>query len=56
MAQDILISLLVTIENNKDLSSYDLALKIKHEVIDALLTDQMLDLIADYEKKLKDCK
>ena len=55
MAQDILISLLVAIENGKDLSSYELALKIKNDVIDPLITEQVFDLIRDYEERLKEC-
>ena len=55
MAQDILISLLVAIENGKDLSSYELALKIKTEVIEPLITEQVFDLIRDYEDRLKEC-
>lgn len=55
MAQDILISLLVLIEANKDLSSYELALKIKNEIIDAEITDKMFELITEYERKLKEC-
>ena len=55
MAQDMLISLLVAIENGKDLSSYELALKIKSEVIDPLITEQVFDLIRDYEERLREC-
>ena len=55
MAQDILINLLVAIESGKDLSSYELALKIKSEVIDPLITEQVFDLIRDYEDRLKEC-
>lgn len=41
MAQDVLISLMVLIEQNKDLSSYELALKIKSEIVDVLVNEHM---------------
>lgn len=55
MPKDILISLMVLIENNRNLSSYELALKIKNEIIDAEITDKMFELISDYEMRLKEC-
>lgn len=54
MAQDILISLIVVIENNKHLTSYELASKIKNEVVDPLITEQVFYLIMEYETKLRE--
>lgn len=52
MAQDILISLMVLIEQNQNLSSYELASKIKNEIIDPMIVEQMVELLREVGKKV----